>query len=76
MEEFLEFFKRDEIIKEKSSVIPAGADLEKFAPINNTDEKSNCIYNFLNELDISMKKELVASNLEESSWKTDVDIIK
>lgn len=73
--EFLEFFKNDESIKDKSIVIPAGVDLEKFIPITNTAEKSQYIKELLKELNKNMKKELVDSNQEESSWKTDIDII-
>lgn len=75
MDEFLEFFQYDEIIKGKSMVIPAGVDLEKFVPINNTNEKNYCIEKLLKALNDSMRKELVHSSQEENICKTDVDII-
>ena len=74
-DEFLEFFNNDEILKNKSVVIYAGADLDIFMPLNNSNEKNATIENFLIKLSSSMKKELEDPNTHGSSWKTDVDVI-
>ena len=77
MDEFLEFFNDNQLIKNRSIVISAGVDLEKFMPINNTDEKSHRIQDFLIDLTINMKKVLVESDLSQkgNGLKTDVDVI-
>jgi len=74
-EEFLTFFEHDKQIENKSVVIPAGVDLNKFLPLPANQSKKAELEGLLQELD-SQKKASLLHIHEESSWKTDEDVVE
>jgi len=74
--EFLEFFQYQEDIKQKSAVIPAGVDLEKFRPLDVKEGKESCIAKLLQSLELEEAENLKNSYNDKSSWQTDGDVIE
>lgn len=74
-EEFLTFFEYDKQIEKKSVVIPAGVDLNKFLPLPANQTKKAELEVLLQKLYLQKKTNLPHMQ-EESSWKTDEDIIE
>jgi len=74
--EFLEFFQYQETIKQKSAVIPAGVDLEKFQPLDDEEGKEACIQKLLDDLALEEAENKKNSYDDKSSWQTDVNVIE
>ena len=73
--EFLEFFGHDRTIEEKAAVIPAGVDLDKFIPLCENEKKDGRIRELLRDLGAVKNTRDNRGEKDESSWKTDEDIV-
>jgi glycosyltransferase involved in cell wall biosynthesis len=71
-QEFLEYFEYDRTADEKSVVIPAGVDLGKFLPLDESVGKCGYIQKMLRNLAIRSAE--VSEG--KSSWKTDEDVVE
>lgn len=67
--EFIEFFENHPLVEEKSIIIPAGVDLNKFVPLREGQNKESELDNLLQSLST-----VTADTQEDYSWKTDSDI--
>jgi glycosyltransferase involved in cell wall biosynthesis len=75
--EFLEYFKNSNKINAKSCVIPAGVDLDSFMPLDGKATKSELIKEMLQDIAEKRNQEKNADIEDnESSWKTDSDIVE
>jgi len=72
-DEFQTFFSEEDVIKQKSVVIPAGVDLEKFLPLDGQTDKNTYIQSLIKNLEIEKNKK--NSRPAKSSWQTDENIL-